>query len=88
MDSTPPPTTDTLHHTNTGSSVEHHKRTATCLATKIEDACTTRSEEVQRQVMGQITNPILWSEQTTATVSSSSTTNSMSSSVSLNGCGV
>ena len=56
------------------------------LMTKIEDACTSRSEEVQRQVTGN--NSILWSEQTISTESSLSICNSMSDSSASNGCGV
>merc|ERR1719150_244726 len=61
------------------------------LVSKIEDACTTRSEEVQRQVTG-VNNQFLWSEQTisssTASSSLSNYHNSMSDSSTSNGCGV
>merc|ERR1712096_294876 len=57
----------------------------TYLMTKIEDACTTRSEDVQRQVTG--SNPVLWSDQARST-SSLSNCNSMSDSTASKGCGV
>ena len=55
------------------------------LASKIEDACTTRSEEVQRHVTG---NQLRWSDQTISTQSSISNYNSMSDTSTSNGCGV
>ena len=59
-----------------------------CLVSKIEDACTSRSEEVQRQVIGNNSNPLTWSEQTISNTSSMSNYNSMSDSSTSNGCGV
>ena len=59
------------------------------LVAKIENACTTRSEEVQRQVTGNLQNPHSWSEQTIKqTTSSLSNYNSMSDSSTSNGCSV
>jgi len=55
------------------------------LASKIEDACNTRSEEVQRHVSG---NQLRWSEQTISTQSSMSNYNSMSETSTSHGCGV
>lgn len=60
------------------------------LASKIEDACTSRAEEVQRQVTG-VNNQYLWSEQTISSSTASSMSNyhnSMSDSSTSNGCGV
>merc|ERR1711944_384790 len=60
------------------------------LVSKIEDACTSRSEEVQRQVSG-VNNQFLWSEQTISSSTASSLSNyhnSMSDSSTSNGCGV
>jgi hypothetical protein len=61
-------------------------KSKSCLASKIEEACTSRSEEVQRQVAGN--NQFLWSEQTISNTSSLSNYNSMSDSSTSNGCGV
>ena len=55
------------------------------LASKIEDACNTRSEEVQRHISG---NQLRWSEQTISTQSSMSNYNSMSDNSASHGCGV
>ena len=45
----------------TSKTTYHSKSSKSYLVTKIEDACTSRSEEVQRQVTG--SNSMLWSEQ-------------------------
>merc|ERR1719150_2761689 len=62
-------------------------KSKTELASKIEDACTTRSEEVQRHVTG-TSNQLRWSEQTISTQSSMSNYNSMSDNSASHGCGV
>ena len=62
-------------------------KSKTVLASKIEDACTTRSEEVHRHVTG-TSNQLRWSEQTISTPSSMSNYNSMSDNSASHGCGV